>query len=140
MTQLDDMDFIAVRIQHERRDPNSQLQCFAGSCNSPNQRLYSRWFDKKSRAELPVVLSIAVIQSSFRRLLRTSNGVERMHREVRRRASVVSIFPNPAACLRLVSAILAEISEEWLTGRTYLNFEGATYIVLVNATCFSTFS
>jgi hypothetical protein len=60
------------------------------------------------------------------RLLRTTNGVECLHREVRRRARVLSIFPNPASCLRLVSAILAEISEKWLTGRTYLNFEGAT--------------
>src|SRR6266498_1307082 len=40
MTQLDDMDFIAVRIQRERRDSNSQLQCLAGLCNSPNQRLF----------------------------------------------------------------------------------------------------
>jgi len=39
MAQFDDIDFIAVRIQHERRDPISQLQCLAGSCNSPNQRL-----------------------------------------------------------------------------------------------------
>ena len=59
-------------------------------------------------------------------MLRTTNGVERLHREVRRRARVVSIFPNSASCLRLVSAVLAEISEEWLTGRTYINFEGAT--------------
>jgi transposase-like protein len=63
--------------------------------------------------------------SGFQRLLRTTNGVERLHREVRRRARVVSIFPNPASCLRLVSAILAEISEEWLTGRTYISFEGS---------------
>lgn len=48
MTQLDDLDFIAVRIQHERREPNSQLQCLAGLCNSSNQRLFSRWFDGKS--------------------------------------------------------------------------------------------
>jgi transposase-like protein len=60
-----------------------------------------------------------------RRLIRTTNGVERLHREVRRRARVVSIFPNPASCLRLVSAVLAEISDEWLTGRTYLTFQGS---------------
>ena len=67
MTQLDDMDFIAVRIQHEQRDPNYQLQCLAGLCNSPNQQLFdskSRWFDKKSRAELPAVFSMAIIQRS----------------------------------------------------------------------------
>jgi transposase-like protein len=71
-------------------------------------------------------LTVFAFPASFRRLLRTTNGVERLHREVRRRAHVVSIFPNPAACLRLVSAILAEISEEWLTGRTYIVFEDAT--------------
>ena len=57
--------------------------------------------------------------------MRTTNGVERLHREVRRRARVVCIFPNPASCLRLVSAVLAEISDEWLTGRTYMTFEGS---------------
>lgn len=74
---------------------------------------------------IPEGLTVFAFPASFRRLLRTTNGVERLHREVRRRARVVSIFPNPASCLRLVSAILAEISEEWLTGRTYINFEGA---------------
>jgi putative transposase len=77
-------------------------------------------------ANLPDGLTIFAFPASFRRLLRTTNGVERLHREVRRRARVVSIFPNPASCLRLVSAVLAEISEEWLTGRTYMIFEGAT--------------
>jgi putative transposase len=77
-------------------------------------------------ANLPDGLTIFAFPASFRRLLRTTNGVERLHREVRRRARVVSIFPNPASCVRLVSAVLAEISEEWLTGRTYMIFEGAT--------------
>ena len=75
---------------------------------------------------IPDGLTVFAFPASVRRLLRTTNGVERLHREVRRRARVVSIFPNPASCLRLVSAVLAEISEEWLTGRTYLVFEGAT--------------
>ena len=75
---------------------------------------------------IPEGLTVFAFPTSFRRLLRTTNGVERLHREVRRRARVVSIFPNSASCLRLVSAVLAEISEEWLTGRTYLIFEGAT--------------
>jgi putative transposase len=77
-------------------------------------------------ANLPDGLTIFAFPASFRRWLRTTNGVERLHREVRRRARVVSIFPNTASCLRLVSAVLAEISEEWLTGRTYMIFEGAT--------------
>ncbi len=75
---------------------------------------------------LPEGFSVFSFPGAFRKLLRTTNGVERLHREVRRRARVVSIFPNKASCLRLVSAVLNEISEEWLTGRTYLTFEGPT--------------
>lgn len=75
---------------------------------------------------IPEGLTIFAFPAAFRKQLRTTNSLERLHREVRRRARVVSIFPNPASCLRLVSAILAEMSEEWLTGRTYINFEGAT--------------
>jgi transposase-like protein len=71
---------------------------------------------------IPEGLTIFFFPTDHRRLIRTTNGVERLHREVRRRARVVSIFPNPASCLRLVSAILNEISDEWLTGRTYLTF------------------
>jgi transposase-like protein len=77
-------------------------------------------------ANIPEGLTVFAFPATFRKQLRTTNGLERLHREVRRRARVVSIFPNPASCLRLVSAILAEMSEEWLTGRTYINFEGAT--------------
>jgi transposase-like protein len=75
-------------------------------------------------ANIPEGLMVFSFPGAFRRLLRTTNGVERLHREVRRRARVVSIFPNQASCLRLVSAVLSEISEEWLTGRTYITFEG----------------
>ncbi|MDD4131688.1 MAG: transposase, partial [Desulfuromonadaceae bacterium] len=39
---------------------------------------------------------------------------------IRRRTRVASIFPNDASCLRLVSAVLMEISEDWETGRAYL--------------------
>ena len=74
---------------------------------------------------IPEGLAVFAFPVAHRRWLRTTNGVERLHREVRRRARVVSIFPNPASCLRLVSAILSEISEEWLTGRTYLSFQGS---------------
>jgi len=77
-------------------------------------------------ANIPEGLTVFSFPGAFRRWLRTTNGVERLHREVRRRARVVSIFPNQASCLRLVSAVLNEISEEWLTGRTYLTFEGST--------------
>jgi len=76
-------------------------------------------------ANIPEGLTVFSFPAAHRRLIRTTNGVERLHREVRRRARIVSIFPNPASCLRLVSAVLAEIGDEWLTGRTYITFQGS---------------
>ena len=76
-------------------------------------------------SNIPEGLTVLAFPVAHRKLIRTTNGVERLHREVRRRARVVSIFPNQASCLRLVSAVLNEISEEWLTGRTYLSFQGS---------------
>jgi transposase-like protein len=54
-----------------------------------------------------------------RRSIRTSNSLERVNREIYRRTRVVGVFPNEAACLRLVSALLMEISEEWQIGKRY---------------------
>jgi putative transposase len=76
-------------------------------------------------ANIPDGLTCFAFPVAYRRMIRTTNGVERLHREIRRRARVVSIFPNPASCLRLVSAVLNEISEEWLVGRTYISFQGS---------------
>ena len=50
--------------------------------------------------------------------------VERLNREIHRRSSVVSIFPNEASCLRLISAVLVEQDEEWqVHGRMYLTIQ-----------------
>lgn len=56
-----------------------------------------------------------------RKRIRTSNGAERVNREVRRRARVAALFPNEESALRLVTAILIEIHEEWITGKVYLD-------------------
>ena len=50
-----------------------------------------------------------------RRRLRTTNMVERLNEEIRRRTRVARLFPNEASCLRLVSAIVMEIAEDWQT-------------------------
>lgn len=55
--------------------------------------------------------------------LRTTNCLERVNRELKRRTRVASIFPNTASCLRLVSALLAEWDEEWMTGKIYINLK-----------------
>lgn len=56
-----------------------------------------------------------------RRRIRTTNGQERLNQEIKRRTRVVRIFPNSQACLRLVTALAVEQSEEWVTGRRYLD-------------------
>ena len=71
---------------------------------------------------IPEGLTVFALPATHRRLIRTTNGLERLHKEIRRRTRVVGVFPNEAACLRLVSAILVEISDEWDAGRTYLTF------------------
>ena len=60
-----------------------------------------------------------------RKRLRTSNSMENINGQIRRRTSVARLFPNEASLLRLASAVLMEISEEWETGRRYLQGDDA---------------
>jgi putative transposase len=57
------------------------------------------------------------------RRLRTSNQLERLSQEIKRRTRIVRVFPNKQSCLRLISAILMEIGEEWEFGRLYLQMD-----------------
>ena len=66
-------------------------------------------------------LSCLAFPESHRRRIRTTNGLERLNQEIKRRSRVVRIFPNERSCLRLVTALAVEQSEEWITGRRYLD-------------------
>jgi putative transposase len=68
-------------------------------------------------------LSCLAFPESHRRRIRTTNGLERLNQEIKRRSKVVRIFPNRESCLRLVTALAMEQSEEWITGRRYLDME-----------------
>jgi putative transposase len=68
-------------------------------------------------------LTCLAFPEGHRRRIRTTNGLERLNQEIKRRTRVVRIFPNRQACLRLVTALAVEQSEEWLTGRRYLDME-----------------
>lgn len=74
---------------------------------------------------VPEGLTVLALPRPHQRLLRTTNMLERVNQEIRRRTRVVGIFPNEAACLRLVSAVLMEISDDWEAGRVYLTFSSA---------------
>ena len=83
---------------------------------------------------MPEGLTIFSFPVTHHRRIRTVNMLERVSQEIRRRTRVVRIFPNEAACLRLVSAILMEISEDWQTGRIYLSCKGANESILRHTT------
>jgi transposase-like protein len=76
---------------------------------------------------VPEGLVVFSFPASHRRRIRTTNMVERLNQEIRRRTRVVRIFPNEDSCLRLVSAILVETSENWQTGKMYLPVEDMEY-------------
>jgi len=74
---------------------------------------------------LPEGLTVFALPVHQRRRMRTSNMLERLNRELKRRTRVATLFPNEASLLRLVSAVLVEVSEEWETGKIYLRMDQA---------------
>ena len=72
---------------------------------------------------LPEGFTVFSLPRTHQRRLRTSNQLERLSQEIKRRTRVVRVFPNEPSCLRLISAILMEIGEEWEYGRLYLDLE-----------------
>jgi putative transposase len=86
---------------------------------APTASKLAAWME----TNLPEGLTVMAFPTAHRQRLRTVNALERLNQELRRRTKVVSVFPNEAACLRLVSALAMETSDEWETGKTYLTFE-----------------
>ncbi len=72
---------------------------------------------------LPDGFSVFDYPTDHRTRLRTTNGLERINREIKRRTRVASIFPNSDSCLRLVSALLSECDEDWMIGKIYLTIK-----------------
>jgi transposase-like protein len=68
-------------------------------------------------------LAVLQLPEPLRQRLRTTNGVERLNAEIRRRERVIRIFPNREAAVRLLGAVLLEQHEAWVTGTRYLNLE-----------------
>lgn len=69
------------------------------------------------------VLAYRAFPEDHRLKLYSTNGLERLNKEVKRRANVVGIFPNEASIRRLIGAILAEQNDEWLLQNCYLTLE-----------------
>lgn len=85
----------------------------------PSAPKLAEWIE----TNLPEALTVLRLPPSHRKRLRTTNMLERLNQEIKRRTRVATLFPNEDSLLRLVSAVLMEVSEEWETGKVYLNME-----------------
>lgn len=94
------------------------------------QRKLEKWQERNPELanwmeeNLPEGFTIFQFPRKAHRRLRTINQVENLNKQIRRRTQVVGIFPNKESALRLMTAVLMEVHEEWLTGRQYLNLAG----------------
>ncbi len=85
-------------------------------------RPYPKVAELLTEAE-PDLLSHFAFPESHRRQIRSTNPLERLNKEIKRRTAVVGIFPNRASVIRLVGMILAEQDDEWQDGRRYFRPE-----------------
>jgi transposase-like protein len=89
---------------------------------------YAAWAPKAMaalEAGFDDAMAAVALPEPYRRRLRTSNGIERLNEEVRRRERVIRLFPNRESAIRLLGAVLMERHEQWTTG--HRSFDMATY-------------
>lgn len=93
------------------------------SARSVRDQIISKYEDKAPRAMTLLdeafddVTAVLILPFKYRKKLRTTNMVERLNQEVRRRERVIRIFPNEASVIRLMGALLIELDEKWQSGR-----------------------
>ncbi len=99
------------------------------SARNAKNELFNKYSAKAAKAmdlldeafdDITAVLSLPI---RYRKRLRTTNGIERLNQEIRRRERVIRIFPNEASALRLMGALLIEQDEKWSTGRKYFEMD-----------------
>ena len=71
-------------------------------------------------------LTVFALPVAHQKRMRTSNALERVNQEIKRRTRVARVFPNEQSLLRLVTALLVETSDQWETGTIYLNMKPQT--------------
>jgi transposase-like protein len=104
----------AIDIDSARAAKNELLNKYAASAPKAME-LLDEGFD-----DVTAVLSLPL---RYRKRLRTTNGIERLNQEIRRRERVIRIFPNEASAIRLIGALLIEQDEKRSTGRKYFEMD-----------------
>lgn len=111
-------DLRAVFNAGDRHEADRQLKLAIEKYATTAPRL-AVWME----TNIPEGLAVLALPASHHRRMRTTNMLERLNREIKRRTRVATLFPNESSLLRLVSAVLIEVSEDWETGKTYLSME-----------------
>jgi transposase-like protein len=70
---------------------------------------------------VPEALTVFILPPAHRKRMRTTNMLENLNKQIKRRTRVATLFPNEASLLRLVAAVLMEITQDWETGKVYLD-------------------
>jgi len=109
-------DLRAIFAAQSRTEAEERLRSVIRKYRSRSPK-FAEWLE----TNVVESLTVFALPAEHRRRLRTSNLLERINKEIKRRTRVATLFPNEASVLRLVSAVLAEISEDWESGdRVYL--------------------
>jgi len=111
-------DLRAIFAAQDRLEAEQRLRAVVAKYRARHAK-FADWLE----ANVVESLTVLALPPEHRRRLRTSNLLERLNKEVKRRTRVATLFPNDASLLRLVSAILMEVSEDWESGRTFLSPE-----------------
>lgn len=101
-----------------RQEAERRLQLTVKKYEPQASRL-ALWMEKN----IPQGLSVFSLPEAHRKRMRTSNMAERLNKEIKRRTRVAGLFPNEDSLLRLVSGVVAELSDEWESGNIYLNIK-----------------
>ncbi|HRK16841.1 MAG TPA: transposase [Prosthecobacter sp.] len=75
---------------------------------------------------IPEGFTVYALPAAHQKRMRTSNAIERVNQEIKRRTRVAAIFPSEESLLRLVTALLAEQSDEWATAKIYLSMDSSS--------------
>jgi transposase-like protein len=70
---------------------------------------------------VPEGLTVFILPPGHRKRMRTTNLLENLNKQIKRRTRVATLFPNEASLLRLVAAVVVETTEDWETGKVYLD-------------------
>jgi putative transposase len=119
--KVDDDCLMELRWFYDRRDlaeVKRDLAQWIGKWQAKYPKLVD-WVE----SNIEETLSFYRLPLPHHKHMKSSNMLERLNQEIKRRTLVVRIFPNAASCLRLVRALAVEIHETWLEATRYLNMD-----------------